>query len=101
MSSAQILWENWNRYDGLESIYRQGFLKAKVYGYGDEAKSMIDKYHTESVLSHSGRAAMLLSDMMDLWPSYFKEVDKYLVLKTMLNHDIGELVVGDVCDDMG
>lgn len=42
---------------------------------------------------------MLFSDMMDLWPDYFKDVDKYLALKVALNHDVGELSVGDIVDD--
>lgn len=99
MSSAQILWDNWYKYDDLDDIYRQGFLKIKAYGYGNKAKKTIKKYHVDSTLTHSGRTAMLFSDMMDLWPSYFKDIDKYLALKVALNHDIGELVVGDVPDD--
>lgn len=99
MSSAQILWDNWNKYDDLDSVYRQGFLKIKAYGYGDEIENLIDKFHAESTLIHSARTAMFFSDMMDLWPSYFKDVDRYVALKVVLNHDIGELIVGDVCDD--
>ena len=99
LSSAQILWDNWNKYDDLDGVYRQGFLKARVHGYGNEAKELIEKYHTETTLVHSGRAAMLFSDMMDLYPSWYQGIDKYIALKVILNHDIGELVVGDVCDD--
>ena len=99
MSAAQILWDNWNKYDDLDDVIRQGYLKAKIYGYGNEALPMIYRYHVESVLLHSGRATMLLSDIMDLWPTYYENVDKYAVLKTMLNHDIGELAVGDIPDD--
>ena len=99
LSSAQILWDNWSKHDDLDSVYRQGFLVARVYGFGNEAKPMIDKYHVESVLAHSARVAILLSDMMDLWPTLFEKVDKYAVIKVALNHDIGELLVGDVVDD--
>lgn len=99
MSAIQILWDNWNKYDDLDKVYRQGFLKVKVYGYGDEAIPLLDRYHAETTLTHSGRVAMLFSDMMDLWPAYYKDVDKYVALKVALNHDVGELVVGDVCDD--
>lgn len=99
MSNAQILWDNWNKYDDLDSVYRQGFLVARIYGFGEDATSMIEKYHAETTLVHSGRAAMLFSDMMDLWPDYFKDVDKYLALKVALNHDVGELSVGDIVDD--
>lgn len=99
MSSAQILWDNWNKYDDLDNVFRQGFLVARVYGFGEDAMSVIKRYHAETTLVHSGRSAMLFSDMMDLWPEYFKEVDKYLALKVALNHDIGELAVGDVVDD--
>lgn len=99
MNRVQILWNNWNKYDDLDSVYRQGFLKIRAYGFGDEAKGLIDQYHVSTTLTHSGRSAMLFSDMMDLYPSYFKSVDKYAALKVMQTHDIGELVVGDVCDD--
>ena len=99
MSSAQILWDNWSKYDELDSVYRQGFLKVRAYGFGCELKELIDRFHVESTLTHSGRSAMLFSDMMDLWPAYFEGVDRYTALKVALNHDIGELVVGDVCDD--
>lgn len=99
MSSAQILWDNWSKYDDLDSVKRSGFFKIRAYGFGKEAKIMMKKYHTESVLIHSGRTAMLFSDMMDLYPAYFKDIDKYTALKIALNHDVGELKVGDVCDD--
>lgn len=99
MSKAQILWDNWSNYDDLQDVYRQGFLKIKAYGFGAEAIYELDRYNVDSTLTHSGRSAMLFSDMMDLWPSYFKNVDKYIALKVMQNHDIGELVVGDVVDD--
>lgn len=99
LSRAQILWDNWSKYDDLNSVLRQGFLAAKIYGFGDEAILMIEKYRAETTLAHSGRTAMLFSDMMDLWPDYFKGVDKYLALKVALNHDVGELLVGDVVDD--
>ena len=99
MSSAQILWDNWNKYDMLDDVFRQGFIKAGVYGNNRKAKHLIREYHAESTLTHSGRAAMLFSDMMDLWPSYYEGVDKYVALKVALNHDIGELVVGDILDD--
>ncbi|MBR3270046.1 HD domain-containing protein [Candidatus Saccharibacteria bacterium] len=99
MSAAQILWDNWSKYDDLDRVYRQGFLVARIYGFGNEAKSTIDKYHVESTLTHSGRVGMLFSDMMDLWPAYFEGIDKYSALKVALNHDIGELAVGDVVDD--
>lgn len=96
---AETLWDNWNKYDDLDSVYRQGFLKTKVYGFGNELKSTIDTYRVESTLIHSGRAAMLFSDLIDLWPAYYEGIDKYIALKVALNHDIGELIVGDVCDD--
>lgn len=99
MSNAQILWDNWNKYDDLDNVMRQGFLKIRAYGFGGEKQNQIQKYHVESTLVHSGRSAMLFSDMMDLWPSYFEGIDKYTALKVALNHDVGELVVGDVCDD--
>ena len=99
MSSVKILWDNWNKYDMLDSVFRQGFIKVRVYGEDPDIKWLIRKYHAESTLTHSGRAAMLFSDMMDLWPTYYKGVDKYAALKVALNHDIGELIVGDVCDD--
>ena len=99
MSSAQILWDNWSKYDDLDSVMRQGFLKIRAYGYGHEKDAQISKYHAESTLIHSGRSAMLFSDMMDLWPNYFESIDKYTALKVSLNHDIGENVVGDICDD--
>lgn len=99
MSNAQVLWDNWSKYDDLDSVLRQGFLAARIYGFGDEAIPMIEKYRAETTLVHSGRTAMLFSDMMDLWPAYFKDVDKYMALKVALNHDIGELSVGDVVDD--
>lgn len=99
MSKTQILWDNWNKYDNLNNVYREGFLKIRAYGYGKEAVHKIDRYNADSTLTHSGRSAMLFSDIMDLWPNYFKNVDKYIALKTMQAHDVGELVVGDVCDD--
>jgi len=99
LSSAQILWDNWNKYDELDNVYRQGFLKIRAYGYGTELKELIDKFHVETTLMHSARVAMLFSDMMDLWPDYFKGIDKYAALKVALNHDIGELTVGDIVDD--
>ncbi|MBQ6410122.1 HD domain-containing protein [Candidatus Saccharibacteria bacterium] len=99
MSTTQILWDNWNKYDNLDSVMRQGFLKIKAYGYKKGIEEMLQRYHSESTLIHSGRVAMLFSDMMDLWPAYYEGVDKYIALKVALNHDIGELVVGDICDD--
>lgn len=99
LSAAQILWDNWDKYDNLDQVYREGFLKIRAYGYGDEARDLMDRYHAETTLIHSFRAALLFSDIMDLYPSYYKDVDKYTALKVALNHDIGELVVGDVCDD--
>lgn len=99
MSNAQILWNNWSKYDDLNNVYRQGFLVARIYGFGKEATSTLEKYHAETTLVHSGRTAMVFSDMMDLWPDYFKDVDKYSALKVALNHDVGELLVGDVVDD--
>ena len=102
MSTAQKLWDNWCKYDDLDSVYRQGFLKIRLQGFGPDAKKRLEKNHIETVLAHSARAAMLFSDMMDLYPGIFKDLDgadKYAALKVALTHDLGERIVGDVCDD--
>lgn len=99
LSKIQTLWNNWNKYDELHNVYRGGFLKVKGYGFGDEEKELIDKYHIDDDAAHSYRVGALFTDMMDLWPSYFKKVDKYKASRIAYTHDIGELSVGDICDD--
>jgi len=97
LSNAQILWDNWSKFDDLDSVYRQGFFKIRAYGCPN--RNIENAVRADSVLTHSSRAAILLSDIMDLWPSYYQDVDKYAALKVMLGHDIAEVAIGDICDD--
>lgn len=101
MSAIQVLYDNWNEIDELRNVSRQGFLQTKVYGfYGDnEHLELIQRYNVDNDLSHGARVAQMVSDLMDLWPMYYHDVDKACAVRVALNHDIGELVVGDMLDD--
>ena len=106
MDAARNLWKNFETMTELSYVLRKGFEVCGIYtiDVGGPVKIFSDPemlIRPESTAEHSARVANLLSEIMLWYPQYFTKVDHFLVCKTALNHDIGEVEVGDVCDDGG
>ena len=104
MGAAKNLWKNFETMTELSYVIRRGFEVCGVYTTDKEGPVKIVTepemlIRPESTAEHSLRTANLLSEVMVWYPKYFSGVDTFLALKTALNHDIGEVEVGDVCDD--
>lgn len=106
LDAAKNLWKNFEAMTDLSYVLRKGFEVCGVYtinkGGSVRIFSELEKLtRPESTAEHSARVANLLSEIMLWYPQYFAGVDRFLVLKTALNHDVGEIEVGDVIDDGG
>ncbi len=108
LSAAKNLWGSFVAYFNLQEVIRSGFTRTGIYGFwfdpndpddNPEEQATARKYLISTTGAHSGRTANLLSDMMELYPTSFSNVDKYLAVKVALCHDIGERVVGDISAD--
>lgn len=104
MGAAKKLWKNFETMTDLTYVMRKGYEVCGVYVRDKEDAKEIHVspdllLRQESTAEHSARVANLLSEVMVWYPMYFSGVDTFLAMKTALNHDVGEVKVGDVCDD--
>ncbi len=90
------LWRNYEKFTDLTYVMRGGFIVSKMYRKPTEEEL---HFRPESVAEHSARVANLLSEIMLYCPEAFSSYDKLAVMKVILDHDIGEIITGDIPDD--